>query len=126
MPLLILIALVLNCVMFGQNSEQRSGRRWLISVGISTYPDRKALPNASRDAKEVEKFLREQHGFELLGRPLRDADRKSIEEVLTTSGLKNVDAKDTVVFFFAGHGVEAEGHAAIATADPGSAGRWRF
>ena len=87
------------------------GRRVIAVVGIDRYPDWPRLDNAVSDAKGA-MALFQRYGFELPRRrdgsevtPLLDQDATSDAiRALITEDLEQLDHKDSLVVFFAGHG----------------------
>jgi len=96
---------------------------WAVIVGIN-YSDSKlvdgdrkvvpALRNAENDAKAVKELLVNHYGYKeehirtLIG---KDATRKTIEEAIGDTFLRDktkVTENDSVLFFFAGHGIHIE------------------
>ena len=77
-------------------------------IGIDNYRSVAPLRTAVNDASRLAELLRDQHGFEVHG-PLLDATGGQIRELLTTTMKNEVRANDRVLFYFAGHGVAADG-----------------
>jgi hypothetical protein len=123
---LVVLCTLISSSVPAQPAPAVPGRRWLVSVGISNYPDRQKLPNASRDAAAVTRLLLAQHGFAQIGELLEPKARKAdISEVLDGPLRSSVREADTVMFFFAGHGIQTVGgRPAIVTLDEGDAGVW--
>ncbi|MFO0869949.1 MAG: caspase family protein [Pirellulales bacterium] len=102
---------------------KRYGRQWAVIVGIN-YTDSKlsdadrrvvpALANAENDARAIAQLLMEHYGYArenvrlLLG---KDATQAAILSAIGDDFLRNpqvVTDQDSVLFFFAGHGVHLE------------------
>jgi uncharacterized caspase-like protein len=82
----------------------RAGRHVIAAIGIDRYRHWRQLGNAVSDATGAAALFR-QLGFEDVVRPLLDehATRAAIDE-LVTDELAHLDANDSLVVFFAGHG----------------------
>lgn len=77
-------------------------------VGIDNYVHVSPLRTAVNDASRLADELRDQHGFEVHG-PLLDATGAQMRELLQETLKKEVGPDDRVLFYFAGHGVAADG-----------------
>ncbi|MEJ7596577.1 MAG: caspase family protein [Kofleriaceae bacterium] len=85
----------------------KPGRRIVAAVGIDRYPDAgiRPLNNAVNDARAVVSLLVEL-GFETVAPPLYDADATygAMWSMTTDGPLTRLDAADSLVVFYAGHG----------------------
>lgn len=83
------------------------GKAVVVTIGINSYPNWQPLDNAVSDAEGLQRALVEKVGFTAPFEPLlqEKADRRSIEELLQNRLPKEVGENDSLVLFFAGHGL---------------------
>ncbi|MCX7028385.1 MAG: caspase family protein [Spirochaetes bacterium] len=97
-----LLTVALSAADFGSETDQ--GRRQALLIGNSAY-QKNALPNPVNDAKDFGAMLKEA-GFETMVRT--DLDLRGMEMAIRefSAGLGQ---GDTILVFYAGHGVESGG-----------------
>ena len=78
-------------------------------IGINAYENNiSPLKTAVNDAKRLAEVLQQQHHFEVHS-PLLNARGAQIRELLQTTMRQVVGNDDRVLFYFAGHGIAADG-----------------
>lgn len=87
---------------------RRFRRHHAFIVGIDAYQHVSPLRTAVNDARRLAALLAEQHRFEVHP-PLLDATGAQLRELLQHTLKTQVGADDRVLFYFAGHGVAADG-----------------
>ncbi|MBY5867688.1 caspase family protein [Rhizobium leguminosarum] len=92
-------------------AQEQKEQKLAIVIGIGDYENTTRLPNAVADAKEFDKFLREQ-GFESV--LLTDGDRKSVSDALS-GFVRKIGPSDTALFYFSGHGMQFRGENQLLT-----------
>ena len=86
-------------------------RSLAVVIGIDGYAHGiPPLRTAVNDARRLSEVLEAQHGYEV--RTILDADatRERLVTLLRSDLAAAVDARDRVLFYFAGHGVAIDGH----------------
>lgn len=81
------------------------GKTWAVVIGINDYDHLRRLQYAVADATEVARVLKNQ-GYEVIELYDKHATRRAIVSELGGKLLKRVTAKDRVLIYYAGHGVE--------------------
>jgi formylglycine-generating enzyme required for sulfatase activity len=111
----LFVALSILVICFAAASAHAEGRRVAVVVGIKTYKALKQLDNAVLDAERVAESLRDKHGF-LAGdvHLLVDPSREEIESKWTEV-VDGLEPDATVVFYYAGHGIELKGRNYLVT-----------
>ncbi|HZS46280.1 MAG TPA: caspase family protein [Blastocatellia bacterium] len=104
-----------------------SGQRWAVVIGISQYkflPAEQQLKYASADAESFAAFLRTPEGGEFDDEHMKvllddNATGRGIRSALGTWLPSKVQESDTVIIYFAGHGIveDVQGGAYLAPAD---------
>lgn len=94
----------------GKSSKEILGfqRSLAFIIGIDNYKDVSPLNTAVNDATVLANILQEQHHFEI-GALLPDATGAQIKQLLEKTLPESVTAKDRIFFYFAGHGIAADG-----------------
>jgi WD40 repeat protein len=88
-------------------------RLWIVAIGVNEYSD-PAIPDlqfAVADAQGVYDYYRVTFGLEpdrLFLLVNEEADLKSIKALLGTHLSREVDRRDTVIIYFAGHGMKED------------------
>lgn len=84
----------------------KRGRRFIITIGINKYREQIQLSNAVSDAEGMHKLFTE-IGFDAPVPPLLDAaaTKERIEQLINDQLADIITEDDTLVAFFAGHGV---------------------
>jgi uncharacterized caspase-like protein len=92
------------------NASARTGRNVIAVIGIDRYQNWRSLSNAVNDALGARRLFRDL-GFEEVVPPLIDeaATNYAINS-LVTDDLKNLDQRDSLVLFYAGHGGNEDHH----------------
>jgi uncharacterized caspase-like protein len=87
-------------------ADKRRGRNIIAVVGINQYQQLQRLHNAVSDAKGIRALFMDQLGFQELNPPLFDgeATRDAINSMVVDQLNSQLEAEDSLVFFFAGHG----------------------
>ncbi len=99
---------------YGTTPAYADGQRIAVVVGVSHYsdPDMTPLPNAVADAQQLAALLKAKHGYSDV-RLLTSTDGKHVKaehiETAWQSAVNDLNGDDTIVFFFAGHGIELKG-----------------
>jgi hypothetical protein len=91
----------------GSKSERASvyGKKIAVVIGINQYQNWPPLEFAVNDARSVERFLKEQQGFDTVIPLLdREATRTGILRVLGYELGQIAEPEDAVLVYFAGHG----------------------
>ncbi len=83
-----------------------AAERVALVIGNSAYDNTAALPNPRNDATDVARSL-DELGFEVLLR--LDLDEDAMDAALTDFGRK-AERAELALVFYAGHGIEVEGH----------------
>jgi hypothetical protein len=87
------------------------GRVWVVAVGISKYQDSaiRGLGYADADARAVHDYFRDALGLPESQLFLRTNEQATLREIKSTLGTQLVakanDPRDTVILYFAGHGM---------------------
>ena len=95
-------------------------------IGINDYKQVSRLTTAVNDANALAEQLEKNHGYQVHG-PLLNATKADILQLLKEDFSKLVQAKDRVLFYFAGHGIalnsddNPKGYLVPADAQPGDA-----
>jgi hypothetical protein len=91
--------------------DHETGRLWVVAIGVSKYQD-PAIPSlryADADAQDVYKYFRETFDLPESQIFLRINEQATLREVKSLLGTQIVarasDPRDTVVLYFAGHGM---------------------
>ncbi|HEX7312945.1 MAG TPA: caspase family protein [Pyrinomonadaceae bacterium] len=85
-------------------------RSLAVVLGINTYGnDIPPLRTAANDARAVATLLEQRHGYDVLLHSDGDVSLSKIRELLNSSLSRTVGPEDRVLFYFAGHGVAADG-----------------
>jgi hypothetical protein len=90
--------------------DPETGRIWVLAVGISRYqdPEIKPLQYADADARDIYNYFRDTFGLpenQIFLRLNEQATLREIKSVLGTLIAKANDPRDTVILYFAGHGM---------------------
>ncbi len=91
--------------------DHEAGRLWVVAIGVSKYQD-PAIPSlryADADAQDISKYFRETFDLPESQIFLRINEKATLREVKSLLGTQIVaranDPRDTVVLYFAGHGM---------------------
>lgn len=87
---------------------RRFPRHHAFIIGIDAYQRVSPLRTAVNDARRLAELLAGQHQFEVHA-PLLDATGAQMRELLDNTLKKQVRPHDRVLFYFAGHGIAADG-----------------
>jgi len=101
----IILAAVAASLLMAGRSNAEAARRLAFVVGNSAYSSAIPLPNASNDAAAFADLL-QRNGFEV--ERLVDVTRADFAEGLARFA-ERIEAGDTALFYFAGHGVQLRG-----------------
>ena len=87
----------------------RRGKTWVITVGIDEYRHWPKLRNAARETDAIEEVLTSEFGWEPY-RSLRNeqATAEAVRSIFAAD-LQEVSPHDSVLFYFAGHGIGLAG-----------------
>ena len=77
-------------------------------IGINDYEQMPKLQTAVSDARKLAEVLAQQQGFFVFP-PLLNAKAAEIRQLLDHTLAEKVGKKDCVFFYFAGHGIAADG-----------------
>jgi hypothetical protein len=115
---LLLLALVAGAP---ERTPATTQKTWLIAIGVSDYQHVTKLRYASRDAERIQQVMRANKVPDNQVLLLRDADlvttRKKVEQFLAPRAGTDqkgkpvplsIDKEDTLIFFFAGHGLKTD------------------
>jgi hypothetical protein len=90
--------------------EGRTGKIWMVAIGISRYADGnvRQLSYADRDAQEIDAYYRDTMGLPAGQRFLLINEQATLKSIKTLLGTRlpqmATNPDDTVIIFFAGHG----------------------
>lgn len=101
----ILAWLVVLACLFAPLQLHAEGRRMALVVGNGGYTHLEALPNATRDARDIARALQDQ-GFDVT--LLLDGSRASFETTLEEFA-QTASGADAALFYFSGHGFQKAG-----------------
>jgi uncharacterized caspase-like protein len=102
--------------------EHVAGRQWICVIGINEYEHHPRLALAMNDAHRIHSLFR-QLGFEEACPPLYDAaaSGRALRE-LVDDNLRNLEADDSLVLFYAGHGAVQKSNVSNGTIEKGYLG----
>ena len=101
MRTILLLAIIAGAV--GTAKAQEEGRKFALIIGNDNYPV-SPLKNAVRDAREMDRAL-QAAGFKTV---VKENARKSDMDRAVGEFLDKIGPDDTVLFYYAGHGVQIE------------------
>lgn len=77
-------------------------------VGIDDYAHLNPLKTALNDARELERILKDEQGFDVLPH-VANPGKEELLELFTQTIPKTVQTDDRILFYFAGHGIALDG-----------------